>query len=110
MNDNFAGWRKRQIKGILAGIFLLIVSAGIYSIAVFSVSILVFGCVKSPPDWLYLFFFAGFPLPLIIASFAAPVIYVKNLNKIWIVLTLAGSLFLSCLIFLIWFLILTQYC
>ncbi|MBL8008386.1 MAG: hypothetical protein JNJ56_12715 [Ignavibacteria bacterium] len=110
MDDKTACMRKRLVKGILAGIFLFVVSAGLYSLAVFSVSILVFGCVKSPPDWLYLIIFAGFPLPLLISSVTAPVIYIKNLNKIWIVLTLAGGLFLSCLIFLIWFLILTQYC
>lgn len=110
MDDNSDGLRKRQVKGILAGVFLFVVSSGLYYLAVLFVSILIFGCVKSLPDWLYLIIFAGFPIPLLIASVTAPVVYIKNLNKIWIVLILAGGLFLSCLIFIVWFLILTQYC
>ncbi|MBK6774189.1 MAG: hypothetical protein IPG78_19010 [Ignavibacteria bacterium] len=100
----------RLLKGVLIGIILFILAAGASSLAFFMVSILVFGCTKSPPDWVYLLVFLGFPIPLIFASIIVPYLYIKSQRTIWIILTLMSGIFISCLLFLIWFLILTQYC
>lgn len=101
---------KRIPSGILIGIVLLLLTGGATALAVFMVSILVFGCVQSPPDWLYTFMFAGFPLPLIITSVIVPYLYIKKQKTVRIILTIGSGVFLSCMIFLIWFLILTKYC
>jgi hypothetical protein len=102
--------KKRITTGVVSGIILVIISAGLYSIALFMASLLVFGCVKSPPDWVYMILFAGFPVPLLAASVTAPYLYIKKQHFMWIILSFASGIFLSCLIFLIWFLILTRYC
>ncbi|MBS1552432.1 MAG: hypothetical protein JST15_10250 [Bacteroidetes bacterium] len=102
--------RKRLFIAVSIGVVLLILSAGISSLAYFMVSILVFGCVKSPPDWVYLIIFIGFPVPLIISSIVVPYLYIKRQRTFWIILTIMSGVFISCMIFLIWFLILTRYC
>lgn len=102
--------RKRIITGVLIGFILLILAAGIYSMAILMVSVMVMGCTKSPPEWVYLIVFAGLPLPLIITSVLVPYFYIKRKRTIVIVFTPLVGLSLSCILFLIWFLILTQYC
>jgi len=110
MEPNNTTERKRIVTGVLIGIIMLILAAGIYSMAILMVSVLVFGCTKSPPDWVYLIVFLGFPIPLIISTIAVPYLYIKRQRVIWMIFTPLVSLSLSCLLFLIWFLILTQYC
>ena len=102
--------KKRILIGILFGVLLLILSAGFYALAIFMASLMLFGCVKSPPDWLYEILFIGFPIPLIFTSAIAPLLYIKEKKWPWIVLSIASGIFLSCLTFIIWFIILTQYC
>ncbi|MBK8551991.1 MAG: hypothetical protein IPL53_13370 [Ignavibacteria bacterium] len=102
--------RKRIIKGILIGIVIFLLSAGVFSMAILMVSVMVMGCTKSPPDWVYMIVFFGFPIPLIITSIVVPYLYIKRQRVIWMFFTPIAGLFLSCLTFLIWFLILTQYC
>lgn len=102
--------RKRIITAVLIGIILLIIAAGIYSMAILMVSVMVMGCMKSPPDWVYLIVFIGLPLPLIIATVLVPYLYIKKQRVIWMIFTPVAGISLSGLIFLIWFLILTQYC
>lgn len=110
MEPNNSDERKRLITGILIGIILLILSAGIYSMAILMVSVMVMGCTKSPPEWVYLIVFAGLPLPLIITSILVPYFYIKRKRTILIVFTPLVGLSLCCILFFIWFLILTQYC
>lgn len=110
MEPNNTTQRKRIVTGVLIGIIMLILAAGIYSMAILMVSVLVFGCTKSPPDWVFMIVFLGFPVPLIISTISVPYLYIKRQRVIWIIFTPLVSLSLSCLLFLIWFLILTQYC
>ena len=110
INSEYSNNRKRLLTGVLIGITLLILAAGASSLAFFMVSILVFGCTKSPPEWVYMLVFIGFPVPLIFASIVVPYLYIKSQRTIWIILALMSGIFISCLLFLIWFLILTQYC
>jgi hypothetical protein len=102
--------RKRIFTGVLIGIILLILAAGIYSMAILMVSVMVMGCTKSPPEWVYLIVFIGLPLPLIISTILVPYLYIKKQRVIWMIFTPLAGLSLSGLIFLIWFIILTQYC
>ncbi len=102
--------KKRLIIGISLGVLLLIIAAGIYAAGIMMASMFVFGCVKSPPDWLYGIFFIGFPIPLVFISIIVPLLYIKRQRWMWIVLSIFSGIFLSGLVFLIWFLILTQYC
>ncbi|MEZ4824504.1 MAG: hypothetical protein R2942_19795, partial [Ignavibacteria bacterium] len=92
------------------GILLLIFSAIMSAFAIFSLTFMVFGCVKSPPDWLYLILVLGFPLPLIFGSIIIPYLYIQHKKFLWILLSFVISIFLSILIYIVWFLILTQYC
>lgn len=110
MDSNTSNDRKRLLTGVLIGIILFTLAAGVSMLAFFMVSILVFGCTKSPPDWVYMLVFIGFPVPLVFASIIVPYLYIKRQRTIWIILTLMSGIFISCLLFLIWFLILTQYC
>ncbi|MBK9330926.1 MAG: hypothetical protein IPM96_00645 [Ignavibacteria bacterium] len=110
MNENAANDRSRILTGIITGIVLLFLTAGATSLAVFMVSILVFGCTHSLPEWLYYIVFFGVPLPLIFTSIIVPYLYIKKQKAVWIILSLISGILLSCFIFFIWFLILTQYC
>ncbi|MEO8447408.1 MAG: hypothetical protein ABI528_07930 [bacterium] len=89
---------------------MLIISAGLYATAMLMVSVFVFGCRKSPPDWVFMIAFIGYPVPLIIASAVMPYLYIKKQKIIWTIITAVLAIFLSCIIFLIFFLVLTQYC
>ncbi|MEP7146230.1 MAG: hypothetical protein ABI792_04385 [bacterium] len=102
--------RKRFLTGIFIGIGILILAALVTALAFLMVSVIVFGCTKSPPEWIYMFVFAGFPIPLIIISIVVPYLYIKRQRLLWMIFAPIAGLFLSCLIFFIWFLILTQYC
>lgn len=107
--QNFSD-KKHITVGIIIGIILLTLTAGIYAMAMLMVSVMVIGCVKSPPEWVYTIVFLGFPIPLIITSIVDSYLYIKRQRVIWIIFTPIIGLFLSCVIFLIWFIILTQYC
>ncbi len=102
--------RKRITTAVLIGIILLILAAGIYSMAILMVSVMVMGCTKSPPEWVYLIVFIGLPIPLIITTILIPYFYIQKKRAIWMIFTPLVGLSLCCMIFLIWFLILTQYC
>lgn len=109
MNDSPAD-SKRITIGIVIGFLYLIVSAGLYALAIFMVSILVFACVHSIPDWVYMIVFIGFPLPLVFSSIIVPILYIKRKRWQWILLTTVAGIFLSCVVFLVWFITLTQNC
>ncbi len=102
--------KTRRKTGILLGIFLFLLSVGFYGIALFMVSLSVFGCVKSPPDWIYLIVAVGFPIPLIITTIVVPYLYISRQKWPWIVLCIAAGIFLSCVVYLIFFITLTRYC
>lgn len=102
--------RKRITTAILIGIILLILSAGIYSMAILMVSVMVMGCTKSPPEWVYLIVFIGLPVPLIITTILVPYFYTQKKSAVWMIFTPLVGLSFCCMIFLLWFLILTQYC
>jgi len=102
--------KKRLTVGIIWGVVLILLSGGTYALAIFMASLLLFGCMHSPPEWHYEILFVGFPIPLVFASIIVPLLYIKKQKWPWIVLTIVGGVFLSCLIFFIWFLILTKYC
>lgn len=110
MNNNSAIDRSRLLTGIITGIVMLLLTAGITSLVIFMVSILVFGCQQIPPDWLYYIVFFGVPLPLILTSVIVPYLYIKRQKPVWIILSAIAGLIISCFVFFIWFLILTQYC
>jgi len=110
LEPNISSDRKRITTGVLIGFIMLILAAGIYSLAFLMVSVMVMGCTKSPPDWVFLIVLIGFPIPLIISSIAVPYIYIKRQKVILMIFTPLVCLSLSGLLFLIWFLILTQYC
>ncbi len=101
---------KRVLLGILLGILLLVITSGVSALSVFMVSLLVFGCVSSPPDWLFSVIFFGFPIPLVISSILIPYLYIKRSKASLIVLSAVSGLFSSCMIFFVWFLLLTRYC
>lgn len=109
-SENNSESRKRILIGILIGIILLIVTGGIYALAIFFVSILVFACMQSPPDWVYMIVFVGFPIPMIISSIVIPYQFFKKKKWAWMILCFFLGLFFSALIYLIWFLIMSQYC
>ncbi|MEO6695701.1 MAG: hypothetical protein ABIY50_01345 [Ignavibacteria bacterium] len=110
MEPQISSDKNRIGFGIAIGIIMLFLAAGVTSLAILMVSVFIFGCTKSPPEWIYTFIFIGFPIPLVIASIVEPYLYIKRQRMFWQVLTPVFALFLSCLIFLIWFLILTRYC
>lgn len=100
----------RIIGGVAIGILLLLLTAGASALSMFMVSILVFGCVKSPPDWVFSIVFIGFPVPLIISSIIIPYLFIKKMKYGYMMITAIAGILMSCLIFIIWFLILTKYC
>lgn len=102
--------KRRLLIGVSIGIILLILTGCIHALAILMVSVLVFGCTHSPPDWVYMIVFFGFPIPLIIASIVVPYLYIKKQKLIRMIVTLVAGIYLSCLIFLVWFLLLTRYC
>jgi|GEM_PF-2436458 len=108
-SDKFSA-KKRIKTGILIGILLFFLAVGVYAAAMLMVSVMVMGCQKSPPEWVFEIVFIGFPLPLIFSSILTPYLYIKKLHKFWIFLSITLGIFLSCMIFFIWFLILTRYC
>jgi len=108
-SENFTD-KKRIPIGISIGVIMLSLTAAATAVAIFMVSVMVFGCQKSPPEWVFMFVFIGFPIPLIISSIVTPYLYIKKQRAFWIILSLVGGVFLSCVIFFVWFLILTQYC
>ncbi len=110
METEITSDKKRVPIGIASGIVLLLLAARITALAFLMVSVMVFGCRKSPPEWVFMFVFIGFPIPLIISSIVTPYLYIKKQRAFWIILSLVGGVFLSCVIFFVWFLILTQYC
>ncbi|MBK6507157.1 MAG: hypothetical protein IPG02_16235 [Ignavibacteria bacterium] len=100
----------RILAGVAIGILLLLLTAGASALSMFMVSLLVFGCVTSPPDWIYSIVFIGFPLPLIISSIIIPYMFIKKMKVAYIMITGVAGLIMSCMIFFVWFLILTRYC
>ncbi|MEO8665289.1 MAG: hypothetical protein ABI462_07320 [Ignavibacteria bacterium] len=101
---------KRIWTGIAIGVGLIILSAGACAMGFLMVSVLVFGCTKSPPEWLFMFVFLGLPIPLIATSIVVPYLYIKRQRTIWILFTPVVGVFLSVIIFFTFFIILTQYC
>jgi hypothetical protein len=101
---------KRILTGILLGIFLLALTAGASALSIFMVSLLVFGCVQSPPEWVYSIVFFGFPIPLIFSSIIIPYMFIKRVKVTYIMITGVAGVIMSCMIFFVWFLILTRYC
>ncbi|HQY20980.1 MAG TPA: hypothetical protein PK294_10830 [Ignavibacteria bacterium] len=102
--------KKHIAKGILIGFIILILAAVAAGSAFLMVSVIVMGCVKSPPEWVYMLVLFGFPIPLIMTSIVVPYLYIKKQKVIWMVLTPVAGIILSCMIFFVWFLILTRYC
>ncbi|MBV6478407.1 MAG: hypothetical protein HGGPFJEG_01162 [Ignavibacteria bacterium] len=95
---------------IFTGIFLIAISAAIYSLAVFFMGILVFGCLNSPPDWIYLIVIVGIPIPLLISDLFSVYLLYKQQNYLWIVLTVVSGIFISAVVYLLWFIIMSRYC
>lgn len=110
MNPELNPDKKRIFYALIIGTFLIILSAALYAVAVFMVSMLVFACRESLPDWLYATIFAGFPVPLIYVSIVIPYLYYIRKSWTYLMFNAGAGLFMSGLIFLIWFLILTKYC
>ncbi len=110
MDPQISSDKKRLTTGILIGVGLFILSAGVYAVAILMVSVMVFGCTKSPPEWVYLIVLIGFPIPLIFSSIIVPYLFIKRQRVIWIVLVSVAGIIFSIVIFFVWFLILTQYC
>jgi len=102
--------KKRVVIGIAMGAVFLLLAAGTTALAFLMVSVMVFGCRESPPEWVFMFVFIGFPIPLIISSIVTSYLYIKKQRTSWIILSLVGGVFMSCGIFFVWFLILTRYC
>ena len=102
--------KKRRLVGVSSGILFFILSAGFYAVAVFMVGTTVLGCPESPPEWLYMIVVIGFPIPLLITTFLVPYLFIKRKKWPLIVLTIVAGIFMSCIIYLIFFIILTQYC
>ena len=100
----------RKFAGVAIGIVLLLLTAGAYALSMFMVSLLVFGCVTSPPDWVYSIVFIGFPAPLIVSSIIIPYMFIKRMKVAYMMITGVAGIIMSCMIFFVWFLILTRYC
>jgi len=110
MEPELSSDKKRVPIGITIGVVLLLLAAATTAAAFLMVSVMVMGCRKSPPEWIFMIVFIGFPIPLIISSIVTPYLYIIKQRAFWIVLSLVGGVFLSCVIYFVWFLILTQYC
>ncbi len=107
MNNNNG---KHTAFAAALGLFLLIVSAGLYSLAVFFMGILVFGCQNSLPDWTYMIVVAGVPVPLIVTDVLAVYLFYKRKNFAWVFLTVVAGVCLCTVIYVIWFAVMSQYC
>lgn len=101
----------RKITGaVLIGIGLLVVSGLFYSAALFMMSVLVFGCINSPPSIIYSAVILVFPVPLIIASILTGYFYFRELRPAVMTFTYLGGIALSSIIFIIWFIVMMNYC
>ena len=98
------------INSILFCFLLIAISAGVYSLALFFMGILVFGCLNIPPDWIYLIIIIGIPIPLLISDIIAVYFFYNKKSVLLILLSIFGGILLTALIFLIWFFVMANYC